>query len=156
MTKTFSLNFILFAGLLITIGITKLDAQVFTGEAKVILETEKQAMNKWINRNVWGYLNLFAEESTYFDNTTKLKLNGFEAIKAYIAPWDGRIYGAGYKMVNVDIKVNCNTGILTYNLYNFNEVKDTTALWNSTEIYQKIDGNWKIIHSHWSLVDLGK
>ena len=28
----------------------------------------------------------------------------------------------------------------------------TTARWNSTEVYQRINGSWKIIHSHWSYV----
>jgi hypothetical protein len=28
----------------------------------------------------------------------------------------------------------------------------TTARWNSTEVYQRFNGSWKIVHSHWSYV----
>ncbi len=119
----------------------------------IILQKEKEALTKWGNRNVWGYLNLFAKDATYFDTGTKFKLKGYEAIESYIAPWNGKIYVPDYKMTNVDVKVDGNVGVLTYNVYNFNEKGDTTELWNSTEIYRRTDGDWKIIHSHWSLVN---
>lgn len=121
-------------------------------DANIILNKEKAALTKWANRDVWGYLNLFAEDATYFDPGTKMKLRGYESIKDYIAPWDGKVYSPSYEIINRDIRIIEKTGILTYNLYNFDEKGDTTALWNSTEIYQKIKGNWKIVHSHWSLV----
>ena len=120
--------------------------------SEIILEKEKKALDKWCNRNVWGYLDLFTKDATYFDNSTKMKLTGFEAIKDYIAPRNGKIYAPRYEMTNVDVKVIDNVGILTYNLYDFNEKGDTTACWNSTEIYQKIGDDWKITHAHWSLI----
>ena len=120
--------------------------------SEIILKKEKDALDKWLNRSVWGYLDLFTKDATYFDNATKMKLKGFEAIKNYIAPWDGKIYAPNYMMTNVDVKVVDNLGILTYNLYNFNEKGDTTVRWNSTEIYQKVGDDWKITHSHWSLI----
>src|SRR5262249_42669424 len=27
-----------------------------------------------------------------------------------------------------------------------------SANWNSTDVYSRIDGQWKIIHGHWSLI----
>lgn len=156
MSKVILSKSLLMVGMILTTSILSLFGQNYTGDSKIILETEKGALDKWINRNVWGYLDLFAENATYFDTATKIQLIGYKSIKDYIEPWDGKIYAPGYEMVNVDIKVDGNIGVLTYNLYNFNESGDTTALWNSSEIYQKIKGEWKIIHSHWSLVDLNK
>nr|WP_319999243.1 nuclear transport factor 2 family protein [uncultured Draconibacterium sp.] len=156
MTKGYFKCVFLFLAILLTLNSYQSFGQDYTGESKIILETEKQALNEWGNRNVWGYLNLFASDATYFDTSTKMKLTGSEAIKSYTAPWNGSIYVPRHEMINVDIKVAGNVGVLSYNLYNFNESNDTTALWNSSEIYEKIDGNWKIIHSHWSLVALKK
>lgn len=156
MTKVYFKNVFLFFAVILTLCSSQSFGQEYTGESKIILETEKQALDKWINRNVWGYLNIFASDATYFDQSTKMKLIGFDAVKAYIEPWNGKIYAPRYEMINIDIKVIGNVGVLNYNLYNFNESNDTTALWNSTEIYEKKNGNWKIIHSHWSLVDLKK
>ena len=119
---------------------------------EIIIKNENEALQRWGNRDVWGYLNLFTEDASYYDPNTKVKLNGYEAIKSYIVPWNGKIYVPSYKMVNIDVKVDGNIGVLTYNIYNFNEKGDTTELWNSKEIYEKIKDDWKILHSHWSIV----
>ncbi len=156
MTKVYFKNACMLFTVLVTLSSCPIFGQEFTGESKIILESEKQALDKWINRDVWGYLNLFAPDATYFDPSTKVKLRGYEAIKDYIEPWNGKIYSYGYKMINIDIKLLGNVGVLTYNLLDYNKSNDTTAFWNSSEIYKKIDGNWKVIHSHWSLVDLKK
>ena len=73
-------NLILFFAALYALSNSQIYGQEYTGESKIILETEKQALNKWANRNVWGYLNLFASDATYFDQTTKMKLIGFEVL----------------------------------------------------------------------------
>jgi ketosteroid isomerase-like protein len=118
-----------------------------------ILENEKQILKRWVNRDVWGFLESLSNDATYFDEGTNLKLKGIEEIKEYILPWDGKIYVPKHEFVNADIKILGSTGLLTYNLYNFNEKGDTTLVWNCTEIYEKRDNNWKIIHSHWSIVN---
>jgi len=45
---------------------------------------------------------------------------------------------------------------LTFNLVNYARLPDqpetVLAQWNSTEIYCRIDGKWKIIHSLWSFI----
>ena len=44
----------------------------------------------------------------------------------------------------------------TFNLVDYgaqiNDGPKTTARWNSTEVYQRLNGSWKIVHSHWSYV----
>ena len=44
--------------------------------------------------------------------------------------------------------------ILTFNLVSHgaqvNGGKKADVRWNSTEVYRKIEGNWKIVQSHWS------
>ena len=67
-------------------------------------------------------------------------------------PFNGKIFVHRHEFTNVQVKVKEDLGFLTYNLYNFNENGDTTLLWNCTEVYEKINKNWKITHSHWSIV----
>ena len=119
--------------------------------SEIIIKQEKDALDRWNSRDVWGYLNLFAEDASYFDNTTKKKLQGYKEIKDYIAPFNGQIYCPKYEMKNIDVAVERNMAVLSYNLYNFNEQGDTIMIWNSSEAYQKIEGEWKIIHAHWSV-----
>ena len=117
-----------------------------------IVQIEKEALERWLNRDVYGYLDLFSENATYIDEGTKLKLNGLDTIKKYIEPWQGKIYVPRYEIIKPTVKLSGDFGILTYNLYNFNEQGDTILIWNCTELYEKIKKEWKISHSHWSIV----
>ena len=46
--------------------------------------------------------------------------------------------------------------LLTFNVVNYwklpNQPETELARWNSTEVFARIDGRWKIIHSHWSFI----
>ena len=47
-----------------------------------------------------------------------------------------------------------NVAVLTYNLVSSGVAPDgkpTTTRWNSSTVYGRIDGRWKIIHSHFSI-----
>jgi hypothetical protein len=45
---------------------------------------------------------------------------------------------------------------LTFNLVNYGKLaageETVLARWNSTEVYSRIEGKWRIIHSHWSYI----
>jgi len=45
---------------------------------------------------------------------------------------------------------------LTFNLLNYRNRADGSEelfiRWNSTETYCRVDGQWRIIHSHWSFL----
>jgi ketosteroid isomerase-like protein len=47
-----------------------------------------------------------------------------------------------------------DTAVLTFNLVDYGgrigSGLKTTTRWNCTEVFQRIDGAWKIVHSHWS------
>jgi hypothetical protein len=49
--------------------------------------------------------------------------------------------------------------LLTFNLVNYGKLPDAPervlARWNSTEVYSRLGGTWKIIHSHWSYIQPG-
>jgi ketosteroid isomerase-like protein len=44
--------------------------------------------------------------------------------------------------------------VLTFNLVNhgarFDGGPAGTSRWNSTEVFRRIGGRWRIVHSHWS------
>jgi ketosteroid isomerase-like protein len=46
--------------------------------------------------------------------------------------------------------------LLTFNLVNDRREADgaerQVVAWNATEVYGRVDGQWRIIHSHWSYV----
>ena len=40
-------------------------------------------------------------------------------------------------------------GVLTFNFVSYS--KGRTVRWNTTEVYRRKNGQWKIVHTHWSL-----
>ena len=59
-------------------------------------------------------------------------------------------------MLNPKVQRDGNMAVLTFNLLSYVKQPDGTEKvvprWNSSEVYRKIDGQWKIIHSHWSFI----
>jgi ketosteroid isomerase-like protein len=59
-------------------------------------------------------------------------------------------------MIDPEVQQSGDMAVLTFNLIDYGaqvgEGPKTTARWNSTEVYQRINGSWRIVHSHWSYV----
>lgn len=120
----------------------------------IIIELEDGALEKWGRGDISGYLELFADDITYYDPATELRIDGFDAMRKYLEPISGMIRVLRYKMLNPKVQMGNNIAVLTFNLDSFGEEKMTK--WNSTEVYRREkDGRWKIIHSHWSYVKHG-
>lgn len=117
---------------------------------KELIKLEKAALDRWNNGDPTGYLELYSDGFTYFDESTKARVDGLETIKKWYAPVAGKIYNARYEMLNPKVQWFGQTGILSYNLITYSKEGNVTSRWNSTEVYSKYDEKWKIIHSHWS------
>jgi ketosteroid isomerase-like protein len=59
-------------------------------------------------------------------------------------------------MVAPKVQRSGDLAVLTFNLVNhgaqLGDGPKSTVRWNSTEVFQRLDGRWKIVHSHWSYV----
>jgi len=121
-----------------------------------IIALERAALDRWGKSDPKGYYEMMAAGVTYFDPTTAKRVDGFEALKAHIAPFDGKIVVERYEMIDPKVQREGNVAVLTFNLIDHGArvagVDQGTPQWNSTEVYQRIEGRWKIVHSHWSYV----
>jgi len=119
-----------------------------------ILALERAALERWGNGDPGGYLELTAEEYTYFDPTLEKRIDGLKAITEYYKPIRGLIHVDRFEFVNPNVQVHGDVAVLTFNLIDYAKQADgsnyASSRWNSTEVYAKIDGEWKLIHSHWS------
>lgn len=122
--------------------------------ANEILTLERNALDRWGQGDPGGFLELYANDVTYFDPITAKRIEGHRAMVDYYSPWAGKIRIDRYEMLNPQVIVGADMALLTYNLVNYlrddNGVESVAASWNSTTVYRKIADTWKTIHSHWS------
>jgi len=119
-----------------------------------IIAIERAALDRWGKGDPQGYLEIMAPDVTYFDPTRKKRIDGLAAVKEYILPFTGKTRIDSYEMINPQVQNVGDVAVLTFNLIDTVKRPDreekVTVRWNSTEVYRRIDGNWKIVHSHWS------
>ncbi len=119
-----------------------------------IVAMERAALDRWGKGDPQGYLEIMAPGVTYFDPSREKRLDGLAAVKEYMIPFTGKIRIDRYDMINPLVQRDGDVAVLTFNLVDVGKQPDReeklTVRWNSTEVYRRIDGNWKIIHSHWS------
>jgi ketosteroid isomerase-like protein len=124
-----------------------------------IVALERAALDRWIRLDPDGYIDLFAPEMTYFDPTTDARIDGVEAMKARLAPirkMKAPFKNPRYDMLNPKLQHHGDVAVLTFNIVSYGTMPDkpesVLARWNSTEVYARIDGRWRIAHSHWSYI----
>jgi uncharacterized protein (TIGR02246 family) len=120
---------------------------------------ERAALDRWITLDPGGYLGLYVDDVSYFDATTEARVDGRAAMEARLAPMKTAkppFTNPRYEMVAPRLQRSGDIAILTFNLVNYGRIKGgpetVLARWNSTEVYRRVDGKWRIIHSHWSFV----
>jgi hypothetical protein len=121
-----------------------------------IIALERGALDRWGKGDPKGYYELMAAGETYFDPTTEKRVDGIEPLMAHIAPFDGKIAIEHYEMIDPKVQRDGSIAVLTFNLDDAGAriagVDKGAQHWNSTEVYERLDGKWRIVHSHWSYV----
>lgn len=114
-----------------------------------IIELEKAALERWNNGDVYGFLELSAEDVVYFDPMIEKRVDGKKRLKELYEPWQGKVKITKSEMIDPKVQAVENMAVLTFNLNS--QEGEIDYKWNCTEVYRKEkDGNWKIIQTHWS------
>jgi ketosteroid isomerase-like protein len=153
------LSSLTFMGTLMASG--ALSAQETGASADALLDElvaqERAAMDRWIQLDPQGYLDLYAPGITYFDPTTDKRVEDREALQARLAPMKNAkvpFTNRRYEIIAPRVQRQGDVALLTFNLVNYGTLPDrpesVVARWNSTEVYARVGGKWRIIHSHWS------
>lgn len=120
--------------------------------AETIISMEKAALQRWINGDPWGFIEIFAPEITYHEPEIELRIDGFEAMKDFLAAFEGQIYADSFELLNPRVQLHGDVAVLSFNFveYTESEGNKSESRWNATEVYLKTAEGWRIIHSHWS------
>lgn len=119
--------------------------------SKTIIAMEKAALEELNKGNPSGYLAIYAEDITYFDPFKEKRFDGLKKVQTYYNGLQGTINVEHYEMIDPVVQISNEIAVLSYNLISY--IGSNVFREKCTEIYrQESDGQWKIIHSHWSLV----
>ena len=143
----------LFSGLLGLLFVISCSGEQKSDVTEKIISMEQAALDRWGKGDPWGFTEISAEEVTYFDTGTKQRVDGLKTLKELYTPREGKIKIERYEMINPKVQIHGNTAVLTFNLIDYvptSEGSIREVYWNSTEVYSQINGQWKIIHTHWS------
>lgn len=123
--------------------------------AEAILTLERGALERWNRGDVDGCLEIYADDVTYFDPITAQRLDGRAAVEKYFrAFFEGKLDITRYELLGPQVIVDGDLAVLTYNLENYVRAVDGTEKngtpWNSTQVYRRIAGRWRVVHAHWA------
>jgi ketosteroid isomerase-like protein len=132
---------------------TKIEYDGVLGE---LMRLESAAMERWRKGDPWGFVELYAPQVTYFDTGTPQRINGREALRAEYKRREGQIFYEVMDFIEPWVLVCGDMAVLFYRFLSTRLNPDGSIVsrtpWNSTEIYARLEDNWKIIHNHWSYI----
>jgi ketosteroid isomerase-like protein len=123
-----------------------------------IIALERAALDRWGAGDPNGYLEVYADEITYFDPYAEHRLDGIDSMRALYGPFVGKIKVDRYDMIRPRVQRHGDAAVLSYQLVSYgpNAAGEVTATrWNSTAVYAKVNDQWKSVHSHWSHTQAG-
>jgi ketosteroid isomerase-like protein len=127
--------------------------------AREIISLERGALDRWIRADPMGFAELASPEITYFDPSQEARVTGSAAFVKLMESIKGQIRADRYELLNPLVQAHGDVAVLTFNFVSHGTSaagKPSTSRWNSTEVYGRIGGRWKIISSHWSRTLEGK
>ena len=118
-------------------------------DAQAILAIERGAFERWAKGDLNGFLDASDPEVDYFDPFLDARLDGLPPLRALYHKMQGKVHVDRWEMIKPRVVVSGDMGVLTFNFVSYS--KGRTVRWNTTEVYRRRNGQWKIVHTHWSL-----
>lgn len=134
----------------------QLSPQKYEGVLGEVMTLEMAAMERWRKGDPWGFIGISAPDVTYFDTGTPQRLNGLDALRAEYAQREGQIYYDVMEFIEPRVQVQGEVAVLTYRFFSTWLNPDGSILrrtpWNCSEVFARVEGDWRIIHTHWSYI----
>jgi ketosteroid isomerase-like protein len=73
-------------------------------------------------------------------------------LKNYFSSLEGMIPEHNYELVDSKVQVYGDVAILTLQYHSFMPDGQKGTPWKATSVYRYADGDWQVVHAHWSLV----
>ncbi|MFC6274194.1 nuclear transport factor 2 family protein [Levilactobacillus tangyuanensis] len=117
-----------------------------------IIAREKAALDKWFKGDTSGYLNLWSQtDFSYFDSFKAKRVDSYAEIKDFVlANVEGKLYADSYDFETPRVQAVDDMAVLTYQLFAKTTLNDMR--YNCIEVFKRVDDDWQVIHSTWSVI----
>ena len=119
-----------------------------------IIAKERAVLDRWYRGDPKPFLENCDKGVSYFDPSVPECIRGYQALEAHLIPLTGKVMIDHYEIVDPKVQLHGDAAILTFNCVVYIPQEDGTEKplynWNATEVYARIDDNWKVVHSNWS------
>jgi ketosteroid isomerase-like protein len=120
-----------------------------------IITQERERLNHWAKGELRAYAQGSADDVSYFDDIgAHARLDGLPALLEYLSALEGQVPAHDYEVVNPRVQLYGDVGIVTLQ---YHPSLHGVALqpWKATSVYRRSDGQWNMVHAHWSMVKEG-
>jgi ketosteroid isomerase-like protein len=119
----------------------------------LIFSMEQEAMERWRKGDPMRWAEISAEDVIYVDPGLTAPIVGLDAFTANLKQIAGKIHYESSEFIDPRIEIVGDAAVLSYNYRSKPEPSSLEeTLWNATEVYFCRDGQWRIVHTHWSFV----
>ena len=114
-----------------------------------VIRLEEAALRRWCDGDPSGFLEICAADVVYFDPFLDRRIDGLPALTAYYESLRGKVRAERFELINPHVQVVGDAAVLTFNYASY-DGDQVSSRWNSTEVYRRAGGDWKLIQTHWS------
>jgi len=105
-------------------------------------------MDRWAKGDPDGFLEISDPEVVYFDPFQEKRLDGIDALRTLYDSFRGQFHLCHYDFIDPKVRVSGDMAVLTFNFVS--RCDGAEQRWNTTEVYERKDGRWRIVHTHWA------
>ena len=118
---------------------------------ETILAKERERLDHWSNGELAAYAQCSTEDVSYFDDIgAHDRLDGLPALLRYLSALEGQVPAHDYEMVDPRVQLYGDVAIVTLR-YHPSLHGEALTRWKATSVYRHNDGEWKMVHAHWSM-----
>lgn len=117
---------------------------------ETIIALEREALTRWCKGDPFGFSDGAADDVSYFDHISEARVDGIAALKQHLRQFEGKVNVPRFEMPNARVRLHNDMAVLTFNWHTYSLDGALTSRWNASEVYSRGDGEWKLVHAHWS------
>jgi SnoaL-like domain len=127
-----------------------------TKASEAVLALERAVLDRWSKGDPYGYTDHAIEDVSYCDHLTEAMCIGLAAFRTHLKAYEGKVDVPRYQIENLRVDVAADLASSSFNWHTYSDDGALTSRWNATEVFRRVDGQWRYARVHWSRVREGQ